>query len=875
MSSTFFASIRRNQRQWMVVLTVLAMISFLFLDYVGRGTGPMSPVGGAILIGILCAAGMCVVGYPRQKATEFGLGGLLVGALVGFIGFAAMAQSKPVVRTAIGSFTRYDLEQLAQNRMRANQFLYAVARRVQSGMPSGFGGIDDPSLVQYKILLTDAQKMGIRISDEGVNDFLKEIGNNRMTQQDFRESLREARLGESELFDILKEELAARLAVKLTYPPATVVQVRPEFAQYTQTREPLRYMEQTPEQLWDAYQKMNLKQSLQAVAIPVQDFVSETAQPSDAELALFFEKYKTNRWIDEARPGFLQMPKVQLAYLTADFEEFEKRVNPTDEEVKEYFERNKDRYRAPETKESTAPKLPEGESTSSDASAPSSEELKSEQPVAPTEEKSEAEPVKEEPKAEEPKAEESQPEAPQSEQPEAQPEEKKEIDATEPKSESSCGEEPTNPEPTAKDEVVPETPAAEAAPAEPVAAEKTDEVKEREAATASETAPASPEATTEKPEQPAAESSEIEVPKLSESPESLPTPKLRELDDELKLEIREAIARERAFDLIATALDAAYEFMVPLGLDYDTTTDLTEKAEKAKTIAEKLKKYAEQHNLQYVETPEWEYEQLLAEPIGMAFESQKRSPVASDVLMRGDNGESRMPLYSPRRADLRTRRGSFAYWKINDLPARVTELKEEAVHERVVRAWKFDQARTLAEKRAKALAEIAKTEGNNLASAVSGESATGQKGDPALSLIETPEFTWLSRPQSLPSAQQEPTLTDIPLIPEVDGNFMKTVFEELKVGEVGVAPNANRSIYYVFKVKDRENAIEDGGVAEQERRKQFLAERFTGLYPIIKSPYESLAQGPQRVIDQSWVRNFESRNEVEWTESEATRRSRR
>lgn len=100
---------------------------------------------------------------------------------------------------------------------------------------------------------------------------------------------------------------------------------------------------------------------------------------------------------------------------------------------------------------------------------------------------------------------------------------------------------------------------------------------------------------------------------------------------------------------------------------------------------------------------------------------------------------------------------------------------------------------------------------------------------------------------------------------------MKTVFEELKVGEVGVAPNANRSIYYVFKVKDRENAIEDGGVAEQERRKQFLAERFTGLYPIIKSPYESLAQALNASsINRGYV--TESRNEVEWTESEATRR---
>lgn len=883
MSSTFFASIRRNQRQWMVVLTVLAMISFLFLDYVGRGSGPMSPIGGAILIGCLCAAGMSIIGYPRQKATEFGLGGLFVGAIVGFLGFSAMGQSKPVVRTAIGDFTRADLNQLALQRQRGNQFLYAVSRRVQSGVPAGFGGIDDASLVQYKVLLADAQKMGIRISDEGVNDFLKEISNGRLTKQDFRESLREAKLGETELFEILKEELAARLAVKLTYPPATVVPVRPEFAQYTQTREPLRYMEQTPEQLWESYQKMNLKQSLQAVAIPVQDFVSEINPPTDAELAQFFDKYKNNRWIDEARPGFIQMPKVQLAYLTADFESFEKGIHPTDEEVKDYFEKNKDRYRVPETKESTAPKLPESDTATPDTKSEGADAEKPEDPAPASEEQ----PVKtEEPKPEEPKPAEPQPESPKADEPKSEPEPKadgvQEKVPSENKSDSQCGEEATAPEAPAADGVAGEATSSEAPAESPSTetSEKQNESKPAEASGTPDPAPAAPAVPTDESDAPVAEksasgSSEIEIPKLSDSPESLPMPKLRELDDDLKLEIREAIARERAFEQIAAALDQAYEFMVPLGLDYETTTDAAEKKEKAKLIAEKLKKYADEHNLEYKETPEWEYEQLLIEPIGMAFESQKRSPVASDVLMRGENGESRMPLYSPRRVDLRNRRGSFAYWKINDTPARTTDLKEEAVHEKVVRAWKFDQARVLAEKRAKALADLAKSEGNNLVSAVSGESATGQKGDPPLSVIETPEFTWLSRPQSIPSAQQEPSTTDIPLIPNVGPDFMKAIFEDVKVGEVGVAANSNRSIFYVFKVKDRENAVEDGGVAEQQIRKQFLAERFTGLYPIIKSPYESLAQIPQRIIDQNWGRNFEKRNEVEWAESELTNRPRR
>ena len=851
MSTKFFQSIRRNQRQWMVVVTVLSMVSFLFLDDFGRGKGPMSPFGGALMIGCLVGAAMCIIGYPRQKTTEYGVGGFLAGFLAGFIGFSALNQAKPVVKTALGSFTRTDLDRMAQKRQRANQFLYAVSRRLNGGPQGGFGGIDDSSLVSHRVLLSDAKRMGIQISDEGVNDFLKKATNGLLTKQDFLESLSEAKLGEGELFDILKEELAARLAFQLMEPPTVVVQVRPEFAQYTQTREPLRYMQQTPQQLWDSYQMMNLKEALQAVAIPVNDFVSEIGQPSDAELILFFEKYKNNRWTDESRPGFVQMPRVQLAYLTADFEKFEKKINPTDEEVREYYEKNKDRYRAPEMKESTAPKLPDDKAQPDAADA-----LKTEDQKNPQTGDKKPDPVAEEKKPDE------------GDQKKDAGDDKKEDagkeneagDESPTESKSECGNDGSATEKTLVKEP---------------AAEKKDDAKDAEPSPEPPAKPASDDGEAKKAiAEPAA--SEIPLPKLSNSPESLPEPKLRELNDDLKLEIRESIARDRAFGIIAAVLDQASEFMVPLGLDYDTTIDSSEKVEKVKIIADKLKKYAADNDLEYKETPEWEYEDLLAEPIGMAFENQKRSPVASDVMMRDEKGESRMPLYSPRRADLRTRRGSFAYWKIKDTPARVTELKEEATREKAIRAWKFDQARLLAEKRANALAEQAKLAGNNLVAAVSGESASGQKDDPAMSVIETPEFTWLSSPQSVPSAQGDPLTTDIPLIPNVGNDFMKVVFEDLKQGEIGVAYNGSRSIYYVVKVKDRDSATNDGGVAQEAQRKRFLAERFTGLYPIIKSPYESLAQLPQRTIDLGWRKNFEKRHSVEWEqESEAPTRRRR
>ncbi|RLS82445.1 MAG: hypothetical protein DWI02_02180 [Planctomycetota bacterium] len=866
----------------MVVVTVLSMISFLFLDDFGRGKGPTSPLGGALIIGCLCAAAMCIIGYTRQKTTEFGIGGFLIGCIVGYIGFGAIPQNKPLVRTSVGNLNRQDFEQMARKRQRANYFLQEVARRTESGSSSSFGGIDDQSLLNYRVHSADAQKMGIRISDEGVNEFLKQISRGRLTAEDFKESLRESRLGESELFDTLKEELSAQLAIQLMEPPAFTATAPPGLAQYVQNREPLRYMQSTPQQLWESFQMLNLKQSLQAVAIPVQEFVSEVGEPSATELDSLFKQFSNRRWIDEAQPGFVQLPRVKLAYLTADFEKFERRVDPSSDEIREYYEKNKDRYRAPAAKESTAPQLPDGEKVIE----PETKTKPEAEPVAPASETPEApatpqegdeKPAKPTEPAATPEEKAATPE-PKTPEPKTESEPKSETEQTEkpgdkvdsePKSESGCAADETEtPKPAASEEVkVDEKPAAEVTP-EPTP-EKVPTPAKAEEPVATEPTPAAPaaaaaEEVTGPAEPPATEAETTPAPPLSQAPVSLPEPKFRELDEELRLEIRETLMRERAFFDMAAALDKAFDAMLPWGLDYDTSTDEDQKEEKAKAVAEKMKQYAITHQLEYVETPEWEYEALVAEPIGMAVEEQGRTNVANEVMMRGERGEPRIPLYAPRRADSRNRRGSFAYWKITDIPAKIPSLDEEPVREKVVKAWKFDQARRLAEDRAISLVDKTKKEGSNLAATISGESATGRKTDPALSVIETPEFTWLSTPQSVPSGPQDPMITDIPLIAKASNDFMKKVFEDLKEGDIGVAANGDRSIYYIVKVVGRELVKEDGGVARQEKQRRFLAERFSGLYPIIKSPYESLAQLPQRVIDQTWRQNFMKRLDIDW-----------
>jgi len=866
MSNSFFASVRRNQKQWMVVVTVLSMVSFLFLDYVGGRKGPMTPFGGGLMIGCLVAAGMCIIGYPRGLTAEFGSGGFLAGFLAGFLGFGAVGVNRPLVRTSAGNYSRQDLDVLASQRLRTNQFISNVGRKLQYQDVNGFGQVDDASILEYQMLLTDAKKMGIQISDERVNDFLRQFG---MSKADYKECLRAANLGENELFDSVKQELSVQLLRGLTAPPAFAPMVAPELARLPQIGQfmqgqPRRFLQQTPLQLWSEYEKLTLKESLQAVAIPVKDFVGKVGEPSESEIMAFFEMNLNKPWTDEARPGFTKMPRVQLAYLTADFEKFEKGPDPTDAEVQEYYEENKGRYRVLPEKESVIPKDPDATTDESKPAEKTEEVPKADDAAKPKDGESKTDPV---PGAEEKKpADEKKPAA--GEVKEA-PTEKPKESAEKPPSDdpkSKCGD----------DAPATTKPATENAAKEKAENAKTEPAAEKPAVPA-DSQPAADKPAADKPESTGEERPKdkpsdgaIDLPPaLNQTPDALPGPKYRDLDDELKLEIRELILRERTFEKITVELDKAYDFMVRLGLDYDTTLDAAKKTEKAKEIAVQLQEYAQAHKLEYKETPELTYQELSAEPIGSATESKNSFPLAYDVFVPTENGEPRIPLYSPHRADSKHSNDAYAYWKIAQFKEEPSNLKDEAVRERVISAWKFNQARSLAEKRAQDLVAKVKADKNDLTAALATETITGEKDAPVISVIPTDPFTWLTTNKNVARAMQSPSLSVIPLIDDIGPKFMQTVFEELNDGDVGLASDEPRSTFYVVKVLNRETGKEDeGGVVKHQRQQQFMKEEFVStMFPLSIPPYQYLAAEAQQQIDQAWEKNFQQEHSVDWDSS--------
>lgn len=862
MSTRFFQSVRRNQKQWMVVVTVLSMVSFLFLDDFGRGKGPMSALGGALMIGSLCAAGMCIIGYPRQKTLEFGVGGFLVGFLAGFVGFGAVGANKPIVRTSIGSMTRSDLDELARQRQKLNMFFSAAARKAEipQGMP--YVELDDQPVVLHQLRVAEAKKMGIQITDARVKEFLLQITRNRLSKRDFAECLREARLGEGELFDLLRAEIAADLVTNLTEPPGYVPPLPSDLGMnLARFKRQIWYMQETPEQLWSTYEKLHVKESLLAAAIPVKDFVSKVADPSETELLAFFEKFKDNQWTDEARPGFTTLPRVQIAYLTGDFQNFEKGQEPTEEEVQTYYDNNKKMFPVNRAKESTAPDLPDDPADALKPESPVDEAAKSVEEETSTDPEKKGEP-KSEVDGKKPDGDRPKDDSPDKQKDSDKPKDAKPSD--DPK--SSCGEEGAAQKPAAE-----ESQETKAAPADEKAK-----------------APAAPEdkPDTDKPDADKSEKNQngeksdepsgSSLPKLSKSPSDFPPPEFQELDDELKLRIREIIVTERAFAQLAAELDKAREFMVDLSLEYDTITNAEKKREMAKTLAEKLLAYAIEHKLEYKQTSELTYEELNGEMIGRATDTRDRASVADAVFTQGQRGEPRLPLYSPRRADMKAAHVAIAYWKTGELPSRISDLKDVKVREQAIAAWKFDKARPLAEERAKELVKKAKAEKEDLAAALSGESVTGAKSEEQISIIPTIDFSWLTMNRSFPGSGGGPRISTIPLINNIGDNFMKTVFDEVANGETGVAVDEPKAVYYVVKVIDRDvPKDDDGGVAKREWHERFMKEDFASqFFPYMPSAYQSMAQYPQHQIDLASAKRAAQQFRVDWEDAAAVRQRR-
>ena len=478
---------------------------------------------------------------------------------------------------------------------------------------------------------------------------------------------------------------------------------------------------------WDFFRRLRQEANVELVAVPVETVSGEVPLPSEATLRSFFAKYREEPPRPRSEnPGFRQPRRVKYEYLVAKREAFETAAKGTvtEEEIAAYYEKNKTAlFRA----------------RPAEPAPPASGTPATEVPAAPAE----GQPAAATPPAAEPPAE-------PAEKPAAEP-------ATPVQAEPAAAA-PAAAEEAAKPAAAAVAEPAAATPAEPAAA-----------APAGEAAASPPEATPSAPTDATAEAAQFE-----------PLEKVRE-------RIVETLARQKAGERV----DAIFKSFVGDLAGYSESLVLwrAQGADpKLAPLAPNIDLIAEKQGLEAGRSPQAVTANEAVEAGGPARsfeivpdpENRFGRDIAWLNMMYGPDQMLWRPVTS---RDIDGNR--YVSWKTADEADYAPDF--DAVRPEVERAWRIIEGRGLAQKKAEALAEKARTSGKPLAETFA--------GDTAVTVASPAPFTWLQDTFS----QGQPEIAQPDGISMPGEAFMAAV-HGLTPGGVAVAFNEPKTVCYVIRL---------------------------------------------------------------------------
>jgi len=860
---------RRNQKLLLAVFGVLIMLTFVVGDYISRyqsRSGAAAPEG-------------AVVTWKHGKLYDRDLWAL---------------------RDAHNLAIRF-LDALVQETIKAKGQPRGLGvsvvggRVIDPGIPRSYAEED---LVQTLILARKAEDLGVRISDGAVFEFLDTLSDDVIPREQFGVLLKEAtggRFGKAQLFEQLRTEL---LAQHMRFMAGSGV-----FAM-------------SPGLAWDAFNRLNRAVKTELLPLPAEDFKSKvTAQPTEAEVSALYEEGKSRYAApDAAEPGFKRRRKIAFQYLKADFEKYlqQEMAALTQEQVAEYYEKNKGDFKVPESPPAEE-KKPAGkpEAGAGDA-APKQPPADLEKPEAkPTEAKPEAKPAEAKPakpKPEPAKPAETKPEpakptdakpaddkpapakptdakpepakpaeAPSTKPattPEPTPKEKesaaKEVelnldppaskDAPAKAGESKQSRNRTSPPPAAfvfvsynageTAEEAPQEAAKEAPKEEPKEAKKDAAAKEppKDAPAAKSETPPAPKADVKPPAPPAGQEKPPAAPPVAAPPESA-SAKPEEKKDEPPAKYKPLAEVEQ--EIRRNLARAPAQDKVTAALN---------------NARNELRKYFQAH-------ASWRANSKtkpdLPEPTPPDVQElgEKHGLIGGEIplvdeLQIGDYELGKAYRFSL--AGNQFRRESFAEIAYTDrLPLYQTDQIRSFEVDVEFLYWKTKETEPFVPPledirdevvdawKSQEAFQLAKAEAEKLAKATKGDKPLKESLDPDMAkrLLEPPAFTWLTH-GAMPMGSGAPMLNVVEGVEHAGQEFMQAVFR-LKTGEVGVAVNTPHTVAYVVRLASE-------SPPEEQRRTQFVEGGLTGDMGF-------LARVELQGFLSQWHRDLEKEMQVKWS----------
>jgi hypothetical protein len=747
-----FKIFRKHQKVMLAALTILAMFSFVFLGVISQ------------LIG---------------RRTE---------------------QNPVVVRTSkYGNLRQRDLSYLRWERLRVFGVLERMLSRIYSNtnpqllrqqIEYQFGTTSDEDLVNTWLLTRRAEELGMVVSNETINEFLQNISQNKITSADIAAIIKQEELTENQFFDIMREQLQALEISRL----------------FTLSLQGI-----SPAQRWDYFCQLRRQANVELIALAVEQFVSDTLNPGEAEIKAYFEQYKDKLPNPESpEPGFRIPQKIDLEYFKAEFDKFSDPATITEDEIQNCYEKNRDFFKQfekeyPPALTPSAKKPPEKEGP--------------ETPLTDAEVKEGTkEPVKEQPK--EQPAEEQKPAEQTTTPREKSPQEEPQKSSARERSPFSLTALAEQADKGAADSPPEQTQAVAPAPKQ---AERPEEAEPKAAeAPQSSTAAHGTEKTDAQAAQPPQPGTNQTILEKAEPPR-------RTIPEKIRVLVRAVVAREK----IDTVLRQVQQVMEENG--------------------KKWRKYEAQKIHDQAATPPAKLDfDALAKKYGLVAEKTGLKPVWElrnyDIGSSGIQGSATSALALLRslavfKTDISidAQGNGYLFWKVNETQEATPSLDNAGIRQEVLHAWKFNRARDLARKAAEQLAETARKSDASLKETFADR--------PELQVLTPAPFTFYTE-GSVPrgSSSALPRLSQVEGAPLAGLDFMRTVFA-LDENQIGVAMNHPQTAAYVVRLVSY-------SPPQEALWRIFLADDFSNYYMV--------ARIDRQLDQQVWLEDLKKSAGLKW-----------
>jgi hypothetical protein len=334
-----FSIFRKNQRLWMAGAVLIAILAFVVAPMLESFSG-----------------------YGRNSRP----------------GASAVAAS-----WSGGSITQEQIESELSELAITNTFLrkLAVDVREKGGFPQvpevspdfTYVGIaqesrDPATIVQRKLFVEEAKRLGIYFDDQSVKTFLTRFVDGKLNGEQIQKSLREVSGGRMTLIDfyrVMKEELAKNAVLRLSNSTL-------RFEDRINSQGLPVAVITPPSKNWQYFQRFNRSVSIEAFPVFVNDFAdSVTASPSDRELRALFDEGKSISRIEtsiQTQPAFMIPSMSDFEFLSINVDQLieEEKAKITEEALRAEYDRRvkENQFRIPDT--TPLPETPATETPAAD-----------------------------------------------------------------------------------------------------------------------------------------------------------------------------------------------------------------------------------------------------------------------------------------------------------------------------------------------------------------------------------------------------------------------------------------------------------------------------------------------------------------------------